>query len=54
MTWRSEYLEWKGRKQLSEYQIRLLEEGPKSLAQSWALQAMKREWTIHYGKRDET
>jgi hypothetical protein len=31
-------------KKLTEKQIDLLENGPKSLSQAWALQAMKNEW----------
>lgn len=43
--WKTEYLEMKG-SALSDYQKKLLQEGPKSLAQAWALQAMKREYTL--------
>jgi len=43
--WRTEYLEMKG-SALSDYQKKLLQEGPTSLAQAWALQAMKREYTL--------
>jgi hypothetical protein len=43
--WRAEYLDMMG-SQLSEYQRKLLTEGPTSLAQAWALQAMKREYTL--------
>ena len=41
--WRKEYLELKG-STLQEKQIRLLTEGPKSLAQSWALNAMYQDY----------
>jgi hypothetical protein len=43
--WRTEYLEMKG-SELSDYQRKLLQDGPHSLAQAWALQAMKREYTL--------
>ena len=39
--WKKKYLQMKN---LSEYQIKLLKDGPKSLSQAWALQAMKYDW----------
>ena len=39
--WKKKYLQMKN---LNEYQIKLLEDGPKSLSQAWALQAMKYDW----------
>ena len=42
--WRIEYLEMKGRKQLSKRQVDLLENGPDSLASSWLLMAMKYDY----------
>ena len=41
--WRSEYIDIKSY-QLSKFQIELLEHGPKSLSQSWILQAMFSDW----------
>ncbi len=41
--WKKEYLEIKGNL-LKESQINLLTNGPKSLTQSWALMAMKRDY----------
>ena len=41
--WRKEYLELKG-STLKEKQVVLLTEGPKSLAQSWALNAMYQDY----------
>ena len=41
--WRKEYLELKG-STLNEKQVVLLTEGPKSLAQSWALNAMYQDY----------
>lgn len=46
-TWREAYLAWKGAI-LSESQVQLLTEGPQSLAQSWALQAMKQDYEKHF------
>ena len=47
--WREEYLERKPG--LTQYQIQILKEGPKSLSQAWALQAMmldyKKKFQIH-------
>tara|TARA_B100001250_G_C19759616_1_gene771816 strand:+ start:1138 stop:1386 length:249 start_codon:yes stop_codon:yes gene_type:complete len=39
--WREEY---KGMKLLTEAQMALLDTGPKSLSQSWLLQAMHGDW----------
>ena len=39
--WKQKYLEMKN---LSEYQINILKNGPNSLSQAWALQAMKYDW----------
>ena len=39
--WREEL---KGSKQLSSYQLEILDNGPKSLSQSWVLGAMHGEW----------
>ena len=39
--WRNEFKE---SKDLSEYQLEILTNGPRSLAQSWALGAMHGEW----------
>ena len=39
--WRQEFKE---SKQLSQYQLDILNNGPRSLAQSWALGAMHGEW----------
>tara|TARA_B100001250_G_scaffold280930_1_gene243239 strand:+ start:985 stop:1197 length:213 start_codon:yes stop_codon:yes gene_type:complete len=39
--WRDQY---KGMKVLSEYKIQLLDEGSKSLSQSWVLGAMYVDW----------
>ena len=43
--WRNEYLDMMG-SLLTDYQRKLLMEGPNSLAQAWALQAMKRDYTL--------
>ena len=40
--WRQEYLEMKAG--LSKFQTQLLKEGPKSLSQSWLMQAMYGQW----------
>lgn len=53
LSWRFEYLEWKG-DLLSDYQKRLLKEGPSSLSSSWALAAMRRDYVLNYGKTDES
>lgn len=47
--WKKEYLEKKAG--LSQYQIQLLKEGPKSLTQAWALQAMKYDYNKYYAER---
>ena len=39
--WKDQY---KGMKVLSKYKIQLLDEGPKSLSQSWVLGAMYVDW----------
>ena len=39
------------RSRLSKYQIDLLENGPKSLTQSWALQAMHYDWKTKTGQK---
>jgi len=48
-TWTETYLAWKGAT-LSEKQRQLLTEGPKSLTDSWALGAMKYDYTKHFGR----
>ena len=40
-TWKNQYKEWKD---LKPYQIRLIEEGPKSQSQAWLLNSMWCEW----------
>jgi hypothetical protein len=45
--WKRKYLEMKN---LSEYQINILKNGPKSLTQAWALQAMKYDWDRMNGR----
>ena len=47
--WREQY---KSMKILSERQIKLLEEGPKSLSQSWHLQALYSNWKKIKGIKD--
>tara|TARA_R100001082_G_C4360398_1_gene159046 strand:+ start:107 stop:400 length:294 start_codon:yes stop_codon:yes gene_type:complete len=39
--WRTEL---QGSKRLSKLQVEILENGPKSLAQSWLMQAMHNDW----------
>jgi len=39
--WREEY---KGSRNLSKFQLEILENGPRSLSQSWILGAMHGEW----------
>lgn len=46
-TWTEVYLSWKGAT-LSEKQIQLLTEGPKSLTDAWALGAMHTEYKKHF------
>lgn len=46
-TWTETYLAWKGAL-LTEKQVQLLTEGPKSLTDSWALNAMKNEYNKHF------
>jgi hypothetical protein len=36
---------------LSDYQINILKNGPKSLTQAWALQAMKYDWDRMSGQK---
>ena len=40
-TWKNQYKEWKD---LKPYQIRLIDEGPKSQSQAWLLNSMWCEW----------
>ena len=47
-TWREAYLAWKGASNLTEKQIILLTEGPKSVTDSWALGAMHYEYKKHF------
>jgi hypothetical protein len=47
--WREQY---KSMKILSESQIKLLEEGPKSLSQSWIVGAMYSDWKRIKGIKD--
>ena len=47
--WRKEYL---GMKIVSKSQKDLLENGPKSLSQSWILQAMYNDWKTMKGYKD--
>ena len=47
--WRKEYM---GMKVLSKMQLELLENGPKSLSQSWHLQALHSNWKKMKGYRD--
>ena len=49
MKWREDY---KSMKVLSAYQTDLLENGPKSLAQSWVLQAMYVDWKRKTGNME--
>tara|TARA_Y100001937_G_C6917562_1_gene240307 strand:+ start:299 stop:553 length:255 start_codon:yes stop_codon:yes gene_type:complete len=50
--WRSEYIDIKSHT-LSNFQIELLEHGPKSLSQSWILQAMFIDWKRIKGIKDD-
>ena len=47
--WRQEYL---GMKAHGKYQTELLENGPKSLAQSWMMGAMHNDWKRKKGIKD--
>ena len=47
--WREEY---SGMTNLSTYQHNLLENGPKSLAQSWMMGAMHNDWKKRKGIKD--
>ena len=40
-TWKKQYKEWKD---LKPYQIKLIDEGPKSQSQAWLLNSMWCEW----------
>ena len=48
-SWREEY---RGMKLLGKYQSDLLTNGPKSLAQSWMMQAMHNDWKKKKGIKD--
>jgi len=48
-SWREEYL---GMKVHGKYNRELLENGPKSLAQSWMMQAMHNDWKKKKGIKD--
>ncbi len=48
-SWRKEYL---GMKIHGKYNRELLENGPKSLAQSWMMQAMHNDWKKKKGIKD--
>ena len=48
--WRQEY---KGMRILNKRQIQLLDEGAKSLSQSWILQAMYNDWKRKKGIKDD-
>ena len=47
--WRQEYL---GMKAHGKYQTELLENGPKSLSQSWMMGAMYNDWKRKKGRKD--
>ena len=47
--WRKEYM---GMKRLSKMQLELLENGPKSLSQSWLVGAMHNDWKRKKGIKD--
>ena len=47
--WREEY---QGMKRLSKYQVELLQNGPKSLSQSWMMGAMHNDWKKKKGIKD--
>mgnify|MGYP001165354307 CR=1 FL=1 len=40
-TWKNQYKEWKD---LKPYQIKLIDDGPKSQSQAWLLNSMWCEW----------
>ncbi|WJZ48346.1 hypothetical protein [Synechococcus phage DSL-LC02] len=48
--WKQEYLSIK---KVNKYQQELLEHGPKSLSQSWALNAMHQDWKRLKGIKNE-
>ena len=48
MNWREEYKQYTSNKK----ELELLENGPKSLAQSWHLQAMYNQWKKIKGIKD--
>ena len=50
-SWRKEYLEMKAG--LSKFQIQLLNEGPKQLAQAWLLGAMHQDYKKMKGIKEE-
>ena len=45
-------VEFKGSKNLSKFQLEILENGPRSLAQSWILGAMYGDWKKMKGYKD--
>ena len=40
-TWKNQYKQWK---ELKPYQIKLIDEGPKSQSQAWLLNSMWCDW----------
>ena len=44
--------EYQGMKHLAKYQVDLLQNGPKSLAQSWMMGAMHNDWKKKKGIKD--
>ena len=48
--WKKEYKQWKD---LKSYQIKLIEDGPKSQSQAWLLNSMWCEW-VDLKKRNES
>lgn len=52
MTWMEEYKELK-LSRLTKKQLELLENGPKSLTDAWALGAMKYDYNCILGKSNE-
>ena len=47
--WREEY---KSHKLLSKFQLEILENGPRSLSQSWIMGSMYNEWKRRNGYKD--
>lgn len=45
-SWTRDYLERKPG--LTEFQIKLLKDGPKQLTDAWALGAMRKDWENHF------